>query len=175
MNIKAALLAVTSKAQLTRMAQEVGQDPERFAAFLPHFLGLEYRLTQRAAAVLNACLDKYPLLLQPHLEAVIMNLNRPVSAPVKRNTLRMLQHQAIPENLQGLLAGRCFEYIGGQEPPAIKAFALTVLANLARQEPDLNHELKLVIEDQWPYASPAFKSRAGKILLALKKKPVANR
>jgi hypothetical protein len=173
MDIKKELLGLTSRSQLSRLVQFIDQDPERFAAFLPYFLGPEYRLTQRVAAVLNACLNKHPFLLHPHLEAVIETLKGPVPAPVKRNILRMLQHQPIPRDQQGFLAGTCFDYLAGPEPPAIKAFALTVLANLARQEPDLNNELKLVIEDQWPYATPAFKSRASKILLAMKRRPTS--
>jgi hypothetical protein len=170
MDIRKELLGLQSKAQVFLLANSIGQDPERFADLMSLFLGQETKLIQRTAAVMTICGDKHPQLLHPYLKKLILHLQQPsLPAPVKRNILRILQHPEIPRGQQGLLAGFCFEYLSAQEPPAIKAFALTVLANLARTEPDLNNELKLVIEDQWPFASPAFKSRASKILAAMKK------
>jgi hypothetical protein len=170
MEVKKELLGLQSKAQLRLLAIRIGQNPERFADLMALFLGLETKLIQRAAAVMTICGNKHPQLFQPYLDKLVLHLQQPtLAAPVKRNILRILQHQQIPRDLQGFLAGFCFDYLNAQEPPAIKAFTLTVLANLARTEPDLNNELKLVIEDQWPYASPAFKSRASKILAAMKK------
>ena len=43
---------------------------------------------------------------------------------------------------------------------AVKAFSLTVLGNLSKHYPDIIPELKLVIEDQLPCQTAAFKSRA---------------
>ncbi|MFT3946227.1 MAG: hypothetical protein QM763_04560 [Agriterribacter sp.] len=50
---------------------------------------------------------------------------------------------------------------------SVKAFSLTVLANLANQYPEIIPELKLIIEDQLPHETAAFKSRAQKILKQL--------
>jgi hypothetical protein len=41
---------------------------------------------------------------------------------------------------------------------------MTVLANLAKSEPDLGQELKIIIQDQLPYASAGFQARARAIL-----------
>lgn len=81
----------------------------------------------------------------------------------------MLQHIAVPEELQGTLAGICFKYLAAKESVAIRVFSMTVLANLAQQQPDLRNELCLLLEDQLPYASPAFTVRANKLLPKLKK------
>ena len=48
-----------------------------------------------------------------------------------------------------------------------KAFSLTVLQHLAALYPDIKPELRLVIEEQWEQAAPAFRSRAKKILKEL--------
>ena len=169
MDLKAALLQEHSKPQSLKIAAYIGAQPERFAELMHIFLGSEYRLTQRAAWVVSICTDHHPHLLQPHLRELIMNLKRPVHDAVKRNTMRVLQNQEIPEDLQGDLVNICFDYLTGTEPAAIKAYAQTVLLNLVKKEPELKNELRLVIEDQLPYASPAFVARARKTLQALKK------
>ena len=59
----------------------------------------------------------------------------------------------------------CFEFIQSPETPiAIKAFSLSILANLSSLYPDILGELKLIIEEQWEQATPAFRSRAKRIL-----------
>lgn len=52
---------------------------------------------------------------------------------------------------------------------AVRVFAMTVLANLAKQLPELKNELIPLIEDQLPYGSAAFISRGRKLLKELKK------
>jgi len=44
---------------------------------------------------------------------------------------------------------------------------MTVLHQLIQTIPDLKKELKIILEDQLPYASPAFTVRARKILKQL--------
>ncbi|GEO03764.1 hypothetical protein AAE02nite_14280 [Adhaeribacter aerolatus] len=171
MDIKEALLKEYSKAQVLKIAAYINNNPGRFRNLMELFLGEDYRLTQRAAWVLSHCADQHPALLLPYLPELIYNLQKTKLAAVKRNTVRVLQNIPIPEELQGILANICFEYLITNEPVAIKVFAMTVLANLAQAQPDLKNELRLLLEDQLPYASPAFVSRASKLLLVLKKTP----
>lgn len=168
MNIRTALLQEHSKIQVLKIAAYIGAAPERFAELIQLFLGYDYRITQRAAWVVSACADQHPQLLHPHLEDLILNLGQPVPDAVKRNTIRVLQYLEIPENLQGRLADICFNYLAGKEPVAIKVFAMTVLLNLSKQEPALKNELRILIEDQLPYSSPAFVARGHKTLRSLK-------
>jgi hypothetical protein len=44
---------------------------------------------------------------------------------------------------------------------------MTVLANIARAEPDLKHEIKLVIEEMLPLGSGGIISRGKKVLKQL--------
>jgi hypothetical protein len=53
------------------------------------------------------------------------------------------------------------------EAVAVKAFSLTVLGKLAKIYPDIMPELKLLIEDQLPNQTAAFKVRAKQILKTL--------
>lgn len=170
MDITAELLKPYSIPRNTRLINYIGQDPDRFARFMTHYFALHTRLAEQASAVVSMCLDAHPELARPYLDQLIQLLQQPVPVAVRRNTLRLLQHQDIPPQWQGLVADLCFDYLASREPPATKAYALTVLANLAKEQPDLNQELRLVIEDQLPYATPSFKSRATRILQTMKKK-----
>jgi hypothetical protein len=60
---------------------------------------------------------------------------------------------------------KCFDLVQSPESPiAVKAFSLTVLSNLSADYPEIAGELKLIIEDQWDQATPAFRSRARRAL-----------
>src|ERR1700678_2330712 len=68
----------------------------------------------------------------------------------------------------GRVMSICFDFAGDVETPiAVKAFSLTILSNLSKEYPGIRSELKLIIEEQWEQATPAFRSRAGKILKGL--------
>jgi hypothetical protein len=55
----------------------------------------------------------------------------------------------------------CFSYLSSPtEAVAVKAFSLTVLGNLAKQYPDIIPEIKIIIEEQLPHQTAAFKVRA---------------
>jgi hypothetical protein len=88
---------------------------------------------------------------------------------VKRNVLRILQTAPLPEDIHGRLMNICFAVLEKpKEQIAIRVFAMTVLARLAKIYPELKVELKAIIDHaltQKP--SPGFKNRAGKVLKAI--------
>ena len=167
MNLKEEILREHSKAQVMRIVAYIGVDSERFDDAMKLFLEGDYRVTQRISWVVSHCASVHPWLIMPYLESMWQNLlqNPNLHNAVKRNTVRILQFVEIPEHLQGLVAEVCFKYLGDpQIPVAIRAFSMTVLAKIAKQHPDLQEELKIIVEDQLPYQSPAFVSRAKQIL-----------
>jgi hypothetical protein len=168
MDLKKELLKEHSKRQTTRIVNYIGNDSQRFKALVKAFLDGPYRVTQRAAWPLSYCVREYPGLIKPHLKAVLKMLDKPdAHVAARRNILRLLQDIEIPKSLYGLVADRCFTLMNSQEPIAVKVFSMSVLANIAQQEPDLKKELRIMIEDQLPYASAAFLSRSRKILKTL--------
>lgn len=110
----------------------------------------------------------HPALINKHFSRLIKNLHQQgLHDAVKRNTLRLLQHLQIPQELEGEIMDICFTYILSPETAvAIKAFSLTVLHNLSKKYPEILPEIKLIIDERWNYESAAFKSRAKKILKA---------
>lgn len=168
MDIRSEILREHSKQNALRIADFVGDDPGKFALLMDLFLGSEYRVTQRAAQIVKFCALKHAKLIDPYMQQMIQNLHKKVHVAVKRNTLRILQDMSLPEELLGDATEVCFNLFRSHaEPIAVKVFAMTVLANICEKEPELSRELQILIEDQMPYSSAGFKSRAGKILKKL--------
>ncbi|MES1249839.1 MAG: hypothetical protein ABUL46_04100 [Chitinophaga rupis] len=170
MNLLALLEAEHSKKQCDRIVNYIGDDKDRFAELVKLFLKGEYRITQRAAWPLSYCVRLHPELISPYFKPFLDNLDKPGNhVAVVRNTMRLLQDVDIPKKYQGRVMNLCFDFIQSPETPiAVKAFSLTVLQHLAGEYPDILPELKLIIEEQWDQAPPAFRSRAKRVLKNMK-------
>lgn len=171
MNLLKEVLREHSKVQMQKIVEFVGSDSKRFAELVELFLHGPYRVTQRAAWPLSNCVKAYPELVQPHLKKLISFCWKVGEHDaVKRNILRFLQFIPIPKSLQGKTVDMCFQFLGNlKEPVAIRVFAMTVLANLAHENPALKNEIIPIIEDQMPYGSAGFVSRGKKVLKQLKR------
>lgn len=165
MDIRKELLKEHSKAQINKICKYISNDQERFDELMEIFLSGETRVAQRASWAVSTIAEEYPFLIKPFIKKMVRNLKKNAHDAVKRNTLRIFQFMEIPVSVQGELLDICFDYlITPKVPIAIKAFAMTVAYNLSAKEEDLLKELKIILQDQLPFSSPAFKSRAHKIL-----------
>jgi hypothetical protein len=171
MNLEEELLKEHSKHQTLKIANYIGNDSSKFAALMKLVLGNNELLCQRSAWVMSSSFDKHPQLIAPYLRQLIDNLSNNVHDAVKRNSLRILQHIDIPEELQGTACNICFNLLQSNDTAiAIKVFAMTVIKNICKQEPELTNELISVLQLQMPTASSGFISRANKILKEVIKK-----
>ncbi len=170
MNLKEVILKEHSKSNCTRIAKYIGNNPSRFSKLVEVFLAGPYRVTQRGAWPLSVCVEQNPKLIQPHLNKVLIYIKQPnIHDAVKRNVVRLLQFIQIPKSLQGKAANICFDLFRNyNEPVAVRVFSMTVLANLAKELPELKNELVPLIEDQMPFGSAGFISRGRKLLKELK-------
>jgi len=171
MDFRDSLQKEHSKNQTTKIADYVGFNKPRFKQLVEVYLAGPYRITQRAAWPLSLCVERHPELISPHLGRILKHAGRPdVHNAVKRNTVRLLQFIEIPARYLGPVAELCFRYLSDRkETIAVRVFSMTVLSNLVSREPGLREELKLIIEDELPYASPAFRSRGARTLNELRK------
>ncbi len=169
MHLESAILKEHSKRNTMRIARWVGSDRRRFAQLMRCFLKGEYRITQRAAWIVSYCAEQHPQLLLPYLGRMLDRMMEPgVHVAVKRNVIRILQFITVPKKLQGKVATICFGLLTSQhEPVAVRCFSMTVLANIARQEPELKRELRLVIEQHLPWGTPGINARGKRILRQL--------
>jgi len=169
MELRSEILKEHSKKQCDKIVQWVGNSQERFDELFHLFLHDEYRVIQRAAWPVSYAVIAYPHLIRDHFPALIKKINEPgVHDAVKRNGIRLLQGIDIPEIYQGDVMDTCFRLLAAPtEAVAIKAFCITVLGKLAKRYPAILTELKILIEDQLPHQSAAFRSRAKKLLREL--------
>jgi hypothetical protein len=165
MKLRAEILKEHSKSQCTKIVRWVGNDQKRFDELFGLFLNDEYRVVQRATWPMSYCVIANPVLINKHWKKLIQKLQKPgIHDAVKRNSIRLLQDIAIPKKYQGDIMNICLAYIqSATEPVAVKVFSMSVLANLAKHYPEITPELKLIVEDQLPNQTIAFKSRAKKI------------
>lgn len=169
MHLEKLLAKEHSKKQCDRIVRYIGDDKDRFAELIRLFFKGEYRITQRAAWPLSNVVRVHPQLIIPYFKPLLDHLDKKgLHVAVVRNTIRLLQDVEIPKKYHGRVMSRCFEYVAAPETPiAVKAFSLTVLSHLSKMYPEITAELRLIIEDQWEHATPAFRSRAKKILKAM--------
>lgn len=162
-----------SKTKALKIAEFASASPKQFYTLMQCFLANEYRLAQRAAWSVSWVAKKNPLLIAPYIKDLVAQLSRKdVHDAVIRNSVRILQNTTIPESLHGDLMNNCFNFIESPTTPiAIKAFSLTTLFNLSKLYPEINNELKLIIEERWNNETAAFKSRGKKILKVLNSLP----
>lgn len=155
-----------SKAHSNAIAYYIGNNANRFKALVKVYLNGPYRITQRAAWPLSICVERWPYLIAPHLKRILDYLHEPdIHDAVKRNTVRLLQFIDIPKKYHGQVAEICFEYLQDRRTAiAIRVFSMTTLSHIIKDQPDMKNELRMILEDNFPYGSAAFKSRAKKVL-----------
>lgn len=169
MDLKKRLELGQARKQTDEIVDYVGGRPARFKLLVEVYLNGPYRVTQRAAAPLSICVERWPYLIDPHLKQLITFVKKTgVHNAVIRNTIRLMQFVPIPRRHQGAIADLCFYYIKNRKTPvAIRVFSITVLRNIAMDNSDMKKELKLILEDEIPFSSAAFASRGLKVLKTL--------
>jgi hypothetical protein len=171
MNLVAELGKRHSLATKNKIIRYVGTDPKRFEELMKIFLGDTYRLTQWAGWPLSDIVKKHPELIRPYLKPVLKAIDKPgMHVAVKRNVMRLLQFIEIPSAVSGIAFDKAFKLFShASEPVAVRVFAMSVMTQVAMKEPDLKKEVIIAIEEQLPYGSAAYVSRAARSLKALKK------
>ena len=166
MNIRDALLAEHSKSQTMKIVRYIDGDTVKFRELMNLFLGDTYRLSQRAAWAVNYCAGHNHDLVKPYFNKLIEQLERDdVHVAVRRNVVRMLQFIEIPKRLEGRVFDACYNLLDdANQPVAVRVFAMTVAANIAKNEPELLHELRLVATKYPSLMTAGFRSRARRVL-----------
>jgi hypothetical protein len=166
MDLEKELLKKQSLTNCKRIVRWVGEDQERFRLLVSLFLKGEYRLTQHAAWPMSYCIQHYPVLAKSHFKKFIDQLSDEKAHPAaKRNIIRLLQFVTIPQKYQGRLMDLCFGFIADpEEAIAVKAFSLHILEKMSDIYPEILSEIRTIIEARWDFETPAFRSRARKIL-----------
>jgi len=169
MNLKAELLKEHSRKHAEFIASQI-KTASKFHELVEIMLSTDKLLSQRAAYSFGISLEKNIDWILPYREQLIKSLDQDYHPSVKRNILKHLQFVDIPSTVLGVCVDICFTLLASnEETVAVKVFCMPVLLNICKKEPDLGRELKLIIDEQLPYASPGFKSRGNKVIHELNK------
>lgn len=160
-----------SKQDALNIVRAIGNSNKRFTDLMQLFLSEDTNLSLRASWLVSICAEQHPTLIIPWISKMVKHAGeKNASDAVKRNVVRALQFISIPRIHQGRVADLCFSFLQNpKEAIAVKAFSMTVLANIAKHEPDLKHEIQLVVEQMLPYGSAGIQSRAKRVLKQLSK------
>ena len=170
MNIRLLLESKHTKSSIQSIVVYVDKNPNKFSELMESFFDDNIRICQRASCPSVKIVDKFPHLIVPYLPDMIKNIENPKHNATVRNTLRFWQNLVIPEEFQGEIYEKCFNYlIDPKVAIALRVFSMSVCANIASNIPDLKAELTIAISDQLEMASSGIRSCSLKILKALKR------
>ncbi len=104
-------------------------------------------LSSRAMWVMAHCSDlDYNCIKPYHVKLINRLKNKGLHNGVIRNTLRLFQKHSVPTKSKAFILDKCFEYVKNPiEAIAVRAFAITVIFNIAKPYPELLNELLIVL------------------------------
>ena len=124
---------------------------------------------RKAAWIMRACVEGHPNLFMPYIDRVISYRKKEkLHDAIKRNALILLKSLHFNEKQSGILIDLCFGILqSAKEPIAVKAHAVDIIYSIGRSIPEINHELKIILEDQLPYYSPGLRNKAQKVIILI--------
>lgn len=160
------LLLEMSRRNTDLVADLVFQKPLLFDELFQAYTRNEEPLSRRAAWVVDTVAEKFPDLIEPHLNQIIEFLPKFDHDGLKRHSLRMLARSPLPAGEHiGALITICFDWLlSPNEAVATKIYCMEILYRISDVEPDLKMELADSIEWRMNEGSPGFKSKGRKIL-----------
>ncbi len=172
------LIKTDSSRAITDIAVELmGTDEKIFARLISISIEEKVPLCWRAARVIDLACEKHKYLFESYINTIINSFDKFKSDGQKRIYLRIISryrlNQAIHEAAK--LINICLDYLTySQESIAVKAFAMEIIYNISKDEPDLQNELMLIIEDRMQFYSAGLKSKGRRILKDLQIMQSAN-
>jgi len=168
--LKELILVEHSKRQALFILAFVNDKESRFDDLMELFFCNKTLLAQRAAFAVSHILEESPQLAGKYEYQLVNLLNKRVHDANKRCIVKFYMTHEVSEVNTSLMIDNCFKLLMDPKGAiAIKASAMSVLFNFSKIYPDLQIELKAVIESQLKNGSTGFLNRANKILNHLNK------
>jgi hypothetical protein len=145
-NIKEELLPDIREFKAPVLAQKIVSG-DRVSELVSLAFEKDELLSSRAMWVLGHCSDLDYNCVTPYLIKLIDNLKKTnLHNGVVRNTLRLFQRHPVPKKRESFVFDKCFGYVKNPaEAIAVRAFAITIVFNIAKPYPELIDELLLVL------------------------------
>lgn len=170
MELRAELSQRATRAQMIKLAKKICGDKALYHDLIQLIIHAEKPIPQYGAWLLQHCGDENPELIIPYVAELLELIEGEVHDGVRRGVLRSFADIQLPTDTLGKAADLCFHYLEDpKEAVAVRVFAMTVLWNVCKTEPDLMNELKLLIESVTPTGSAALAARGRMVLKEMKK------
>ena len=146
LNLKNELLPDIREFKAPALAQKIINN-NQIAELVSLAFEKDHLLSSRAMWVLGHCSDLDYDCTKPYHIKLVNNLKQnSLHNGVIRNTLRLFQKHPVPKKTESFVLDKCFEYIKNpSEAIAVRAFAITVVFNIAKPYPELLNELVIVL------------------------------
>ncbi len=136
-----------SRRQAEKIAALIDQKNELFDPLVELFLYPEPSLSMRASYVADFVTLKKPSLVHPHIESLARNIMDFPHDGTRRQVLKILARSPLPQENLGYLLQACFDLVENAiTPPAVKVWSLEILYRIGLIEPEINGELRLMLE-----------------------------
>ncbi len=137
---------------------------------LKSILKEEHPIGIRFSWVLGDILEQDPSRILPAIPYFFSRRNDFSFPGFDRSLAKMMWKAGIPDEIEGEVVDQLFDWLQDSKiKVAVKVYAISALFDLTLKYPELQEELKLVIEEQMEHCSVAFKTRANRILKKMKK------
>lgn len=141
---------------------------ELFPILVDLYLLNEEPISRRAAWVVDTIDEQVPGIILPHFTRMVEQFDHFNHDGLKRSTLRMLNRHEFPEEVEGILIKKCFDWLlDARESVSVKVYSMDILYRLSNKETDIKKELMDTIEWRMDEGTAGFKSHAKKILRQL--------
>ncbi|NOU58394.1 hypothetical protein [Marinifilum caeruleilacunae] len=171
MDLKKLLDPFPMKQEAQLVAQRIAEDPKHVQQLWEWCISNE-KHSWRATWLMDKVYDIDPDLVRPYIPkmiAIIPNLN---DESKQRQYLKLISAETLPSDISGEFINSCFDFlISTTTPVAVKVHAMQILYHFSLIEPDIQHELALIIEEQMENGTAGFCSRGRKILKKIASKP----
>lgn len=169
-DFRAQLSAEPSRKNTDFIIFKAGNSQENFDRLVEIILDKNPVLSARASWVAEGICAIYPGLVRKHIPALVKALPKFRHDGARRNVLKLLSRESMPEKQLGTLTDHCFSFLSDPDRPvAVKMYSMLILSNMLDKYPELANELTEIIEDQYERSSPGFKSIARKVMLRIRK------
>jgi hypothetical protein len=167
------ILTDSSRSLMDYTAAMIGDDQKLFGDLLELAYQQKSPLCMRAARVADACCERNPDLIRPHLLKMVRSLPDLKDMAVKRVFMHILVRDSWVEDdeAMGKLVDTLFLWIGDERQAiSVQAYALVILENIAGILPDLKFELIAVLEETLTFwDSPGLQNLGKKMIKRLRK------
>jgi hypothetical protein len=147
------ILNDSSRSLADYVTSVVGADPLLFTRVLDLALKQKRQVSMRAARVADLACLQHPQLVRPHLVGIARALPGLTDHSVRRIMLHILiRHPWVEEDeVMGRLVDTLLKWIQDErQDVAIRSYSMDIMLKICVIEPELGHELALILQETMP-------------------------